>query len=43
MEKTYLIKIKTRKINNEYVATNIIVERPQHLFMRVSIGIHCGD
>lgn len=32
LEKTYLQRIN-----------DIVVERIQHLFMRVSIGIHCGD
>jgi ribonucleoside-diphosphate reductase alpha chain len=32
LEKSYLLKLEGR-----------IVERPQHLFMRVSVGIHKGD
>jgi hypothetical protein len=32
LERSYLLKINGR-----------IVERPQHMLMRVSVGIHCGD
>ena len=38
MERSYLLRVN----NNEHGKTNKIIERPQHLFLRVAIGIH-GD
>jgi ribonucleotide reductase alpha subunit len=32
LERAYLMRIN-----------NVIIERPQHMWLRVSIGIHCGD
>ena len=37
MEKIYLLKIKNHK------GENVIVERPQHMLMRVSLAIHGSD
>lgn len=48
LERAYLLKLKGRRIGNKNNANkkkqgDIIIERPQHLFMRVSIGIHGDD
>jgi len=39
MERSYLLRIN----NNEYGKVKKIIERPQHLFLRVAIGIHGDD
>ena len=39
MERSYLLRIN----NDEYGKTKKIIERPQHLFLRVAIGIHGDD
>lgn len=40
LEKSYLLKINIKK-DNKY--KQLIVERPQHLFMRVALAIHGND
>lgn len=41
LESAYLLKInKLETINNEKITKQILVERPQYMFMRVAIGIH---
>jgi ribonucleoside-diphosphate reductase alpha chain len=40
LEKSYLIKLKKNNNRDNTKSNSRIVERPQHLFMRVSIGIH---
>ena len=42
LERSYLMKQRYVKKNEMVVKSNKTVERPQHLFMRVAIGIH-GD
>lgn len=43
LERSYLYKITYVKINNMIVKSNKIVERPQHMLMRVALGIHGSD
>jgi len=42
LERSYLYKIHYMKKNNKVTKVSKICERPQHLFMRVALGIH-GD
>ncbi len=44
LERSYLMRLRTyKKVNKKIVNDDIIIERPQHLFMRVSLFIHMGD
>jgi ribonucleoside-diphosphate reductase subunit M1 len=44
MERAYLMRLRSYKlINKKMVQEDIIIERPQHLFMRVALFIHLGN
>jgi ribonucleoside-diphosphate reductase alpha chain len=44
LERSYLMRLRTyKKVNKKIVNDDIIIERPQHLFMRVGLFIHMGD
>lgn len=43
LERSYLLKINISDENSHDSVKKQIVERPQHLFMRVAIGIHGDD
>lgn len=40
LERSYLYKIRYVKTNEGIIKSNKIVERPQHMLMRVALGIH---
>lgn len=41
LERSYLYKIRNKKSSNgNIIKTDEIIERPQHMFMRVALGIH---
>lgn len=40
LERSYLYRLHYIKKNNKIVKVNKIIERPQHLIMRISLGIH---
>jgi ribonucleoside-diphosphate reductase alpha chain len=44
LERSYLMRLRTyKKVNKKIVNDDIIIERPQHLFMRVALFIHMDD
>jgi len=44
MERAYLMRLRSyKKVGKKMVQEDIIIERPQHLFMRVALFIHVGD
>lgn len=44
MERAYLMRLRSyKKVGKKMVQEDIIIERPQHLFMRVALFIHLGD
>jgi len=44
MERSYLMRLRTyKKVNKKIIKEDIIIERPQHLFMRVALFIHMDD
>ncbi len=44
LERSYLMRLRTyKKVNKKIVKDDVIIERPQHLFMRVGLFIHLGD
>lgn len=40
LERSYLLKLKYITENGKVAKTNRIIERPQHMIMRVALGIH---
>ena len=40
LERSYLQKIRNTKKDHKIIKINKIVERPQHMFMRVALGVH---
>lgn len=40
LERSYLLRVRTYKGSDQVTS---IIERPQHMFMRVALGIHMGD
>ena len=44
LERAYLMRLRSyKRVNKKIVKEDIIIERPQHLFMRVALFIHLGD
>ncbi len=44
LERSYLMRLRTyKKVGKKIIKDDIIVERPQHLFMRVGLFIHIDD
>ncbi len=44
LERAYLMRLRAyKKIGKKVIQEDIIIERPQHLFMRVALFIHMGD
>jgi ribonucleoside-diphosphate reductase alpha subunit len=44
LERSYLMRLRSyKKINKKIIKEDIIIERPQHLFMRVGLFIHMDD
>ena len=44
LERSYLMKLRSyKKINKKIIKEDILIERPQHLFMRVALFIHIDD
>ena len=43
LERSYLMKLRYMMKDGKIVKSNKVIERPQHLFMRVAIGIHGYD
>ena len=44
LERSYLMRLRSyKKVDKKIIKEDIIVERPQHLFMRVALFIHLGN
>ena len=44
LERSYLMRLRSyKKIDKKIIKEDVIVERPQHLFMRVALFIHLGN
>ena len=44
LERSYLMRLRSyKKVDKKIIKEDIIIERPQHLFMRVALFIHLGN
>jgi ribonucleoside-diphosphate reductase alpha chain len=44
LERSYLMRLRSyKKVDKKIIKEDIIIERPQHLFMRVALFIHLND
>lgn len=44
LERSYLMRLRSyRRVNKKLIKDDIIIERPQHLFMRVALFIHMDN